>query len=283
MRAVRGEQGEGDALPCWSGARHVRRCRATLRQFGVRTAPAWCAVRRRVRLRCRGTNDILQGSDMESNARTTLTISSRNYSSWSMRGWLLAKLSGLAFETISVPIDATSRAELLLLSPSILVPCLTHDGNAVWDTLAIAEYLNEIRPQARLLPDERHARAHCRSICGEMHSGFSALRSALPMNLRGHFPGFRIWSRAQHDIERIVTIWRECLAEYGGPWLFGAEIGIADAMYAPVVTRFLTYDVKLEPDVAEYCMRVLAHPFVAEWIDAAKAEHEDIDELDMEF
>ncbi|MDF3093398.1 glutathione S-transferase [Burkholderia sp. AU18528] len=220
---------------------------------------------------------------MESNARTTLTISSRNYSSWSMRGWLLAKLSGLAFETISVPIDAASRAELLLLSPSILVPCLTHDGNAVWDTLAIAEYLNEIRPQARLLPDERHARAHCRSICGEMHSGFSALRSALPMNLRGHFPGFRIWSRAQHDIERIVTIWRECLAEYGGPWLFGDEIGIADAMYAPVVTRFLTYDVKLEPDVAEYCMQVLAHPFVAEWIDAAKAEHEDIDELDMEF
>ncbi|AOJ41347.1 glutathione S-transferase [Burkholderia lata] len=215
--------------------------------------------------------------------QTTLTISSRNYSSWSMRGWLLAKLSGLVFETVSVPIDAASRAELLLLSPSILVPCLTHDGNTVWDTLAIAEYLNEIRPQARLLPEDRRARAHCRSICGEMHSGFSALRSALPMNLRAHFPGFRIWSRAQHDIERIVTIWRECLAEYGGPWLFGAEIGIADAMYAPVVTRFLTYDVKLEPDIAEYCMQVLAHPFVMEWIDAAKAEHEDIDELDMEF
>ncbi|MBN3737397.1 MULTISPECIES: glutathione S-transferase family protein [Burkholderia] len=220
---------------------------------------------------------------MESTGLTTLTISSRNYSSWSMRGWLLAKLSGLAFETVSVPIDAASRAELLLLSPSILVPCLTHDSSKVWDTLAIAEYLNEIRPQARLLPDDRHARAHCRSICGEMHSGFSALRSALPMNLRAHFPGFRIWSRAQHDIERIVTIWRECLAAYGGPWLFGAQIGIADAMYAPVVTRFLTYDVKLEPDIAEYCMRVLAQPFVAEWIDAAKAEHEDIDELDMEF
>ncbi|KML48669.1 MULTISPECIES: glutathione S-transferase family protein [Burkholderia] len=220
---------------------------------------------------------------MESTGQTTLTISSRNYSSWSMRGWLLAKLSGLAFDTVSVPIDAASRAELLLLSPSILVPCLTHDGNAVWDTLAIAEYLNEIRPQARLLPDDRHARAHCRSICGEMHSGFSALRSALPMNLRAHFPGFRIWSRAQHDIQRIVTIWHECLAAYGGPWLFGAEIGIADAMYAPVVTRFLTYDVKLEPEIAEYCMRVLAHPFVAEWIDAAKAEQEDIDELDMEF
>lgn len=219
---------------------------------------------------------------MKSPEETTLTISSRNYSSWSMRGWLLAKLSGIRFETVKVPIDAASRAELLLLSPSILVPCLTHEGIKVWDTLAIAEYLNEMCPDAQLLPASRHARAHCRSICGEMHSGFSALRSALPMNLRGYFPDFRIWSRAQHDIERVVTIWRECLAQYGGPWLFG-EISIADAMYAPVVTRFLTYDVKLEPDIAEYCMRVLAHPFVAEWIEAAKDEKEDIDELDMEF
>lgn len=219
---------------------------------------------------------------MKSPEETTLTISSRNYSSWSMRGWLIAKLSGIRFETVKVPIDAASRAELLLLSPSILVPCLTHEGIKVWDTLAIAEYLNEMCPDAQLLPAARHARAHCRSICGEMHSGFSALRSALPMNLRGYFPDFRIWSRAQHDIERVVTIWRECLAQYGGPWLFG-EISIADAMYAPVVTRFLTYDVKLEPDIAEYCMRVLAHPFVAEWIEAAKDEKEDIDELDMEF
>ncbi|KVU29485.1 glutathione S-transferase [Burkholderia ubonensis] len=220
---------------------------------------------------------------MKSAGETTLTVSSRNYSSWSMRGWLLAKLSGLPFETVMVPIDAASRAELLLLSPSIRVPCLTHEGVKVWDTLAIAEYLNEVCPDARLLPQERQARAHCRSICGEMHSGFNALRSALPMNLRAHFPDFRIWSRAQHDIERIVTIWRECLAQYHGPWLFGGEIGVADAMYAPVVTRFLTYDVKLEPDIADYCMRVLTQPFVAEWIDAAKAEQDDIDELDMEF
>ncbi|WP_323120812.1 glutathione S-transferase [Burkholderia alba] len=219
---------------------------------------------------------------MKQTEETTLTISSRNYSSWSMRGWLLAKLSGLPFETVTVPIDAAARAELLLLSPSILVPCLSHDGIQVWDTLAIAEYLNEIRPDARLLPSRRHERAHCRAISGEMHSGFSALRSALPMNLRAHFPAFRIWSRAQHDIERIVTVWRDCLATYGGPWLFG-EISIADAMYAPVVTRFLTYDVKLDPVIADYCMRVLAHPFVAEWIDGAKAESDDIDELDMEF
>jgi glutathione S-transferase len=218
-----------------------------------------------------------------SQTETTLTISSRNYSSWSMRGWLLAKLAGLPFETVTVPVDdPAARAELLLLSPSILVPCLQHDGIKVWDTLAICEYLNEVCPKAHLLPEDRTARAHCRSICGEMHSGFSALRSALPMNLRGHFPDFRVWSRAQDDIERIVTIWRECFAAYGGPWLFG-EICAADAMYAPVVTRLLTYDVKLDRDIADYCMRVLKQPFVAEWIAAAQSETEDIDELDVEF
>ncbi|WP_118178725.1 glutathione S-transferase family protein [Paraburkholderia phosphatilytica] len=214
---------------------------------------------------------------------TTLTISSHNYSSWSMRGWLLVKLAGLEFETVAVPVDdPAARAELLLLSPSILVPCLLHDGIKVWDTLAIAEYLNEIRPDAKLLPADRKARAHCRAICGEMHSGFSALRSALPMNLRAHFDHFRIWSRAQDDIERIVAIWRECFDAYGGPWLFG-DISAADAMYAPVVTRFLTYDVKLDRDIAEYCTRVLKQPFVAEWIAMAQAETEDIDELDVEF
>lgn len=218
-----------------------------------------------------------------SQSLVTMTISSRNYSSWSMRGWLLAKLAGLEFDTVVVPLDdATARAELLLLSPSILVPCLRHDGNEVWDTLAICEYLNEIRPDAHLLPADPKARAHCRSVCGEMHSGFSALRSALPMNLRGHFPDFRLWSRAQYDIERIVAIWRDCLKKYGGLWLFG-EIGAADAMYAPVVTRLLTYDVPIDPDIAEYCMRVLKQPYVAEWIAAAKTETEEIDELDMEF
>jgi glutathione S-transferase len=218
-----------------------------------------------------------------SESKTTLTISSHNYSSWSLRGWLLAKLSGLDFETVAVPVDdAAARAELLLLSPSILVPCLTHEGIKVWDTLAITEYLNEIRPDAQLLPADRKARAHCRAICGEMHSGFSALRSALPMNLRGYFPNFRIWSRAQDDIERIVTIWRECLSQYGGPYLFGA-LSAADAMYAPVVTRFLTYDVKLDKDIAEYCKRMLDLPQLQEWIQIAKAETEDIDELDVEF
>jgi glutathione S-transferase len=149
--------------------------------------------------------------------------------------------------------DASARAELLLLSPSFLVPCLTHDGNKVWDTLAIAEYLNEIRPGATLLPEARGARAHCRSICGEMHSGFSNLRSALPMNLRAHYPAFKVWAGVQADIDRVVAIWRECLAKYGGPFLFGAKPTMADAMYAPVCTRFITYDVKLDSDCAAYC------------------------------
>lgn len=186
-------------------------------------------------------------------ARTTLTISSRNYSSWSLRGWLLTKFSGLEFEGIVVPpADPSIRAELLLLSASILLPCLEHEGVRVWDTLAIAEYLHEVRPEAGLLPTDRAARAHCRSVCSEMHSGFSALRSALPMNLRAHYPGFKVWARAQGDIDRIAAIWRDCLAAYRGPYLFGARC-MADAMYAPVVTRFATYDVQLDEVSATYC------------------------------
>ncbi|MDB6062305.1 MAG: glutathione S-transferase [Verrucomicrobiaceae bacterium] len=217
-------------------------------------------------------------------ATTSLTISSKNYSSWSMRGWLLAKLSGLPFEEkIIPPDDPNARAEILLLSSSILVPCLYHDGVEVWDTLAIAEFLNELKPQAGLLPEDLTARAHCRAISGEMHSGFSALRAALPMNLKGHFPKFKIWSRAQADIDRILAIWNDCQKKYGGPYLFGARLTVADAMYAPVVTRFLTYDVKIDPVSADYCRQILALPQVQEWIADAKLEPEDIDELEVEF
>jgi glutathione S-transferase len=215
--------------------------------------------------------------------RATLTISSKNYSSWSMRGWLLARFAGLEFDEVMVaPDDANARKELLLLSPSILVPCLTHDGIKVWDTLAIAEYLHETMPGAGLLPADRAARAHCRAISGEMHSGFSSLRSALPMNLKRTFPGHKVWARALADIERITAIWRECLANYGGPFLFGGR-SMADAMYAPVVTRFLTYDVKLDAPCTGYGERIMALPEMLEWIGAAKREPDDIDELDMEF
>ncbi len=216
-------------------------------------------------------------------AEAVLTISSKNYSSWSLRGWLLAKFSGLPFrEEVVPPDDPDARAELLLLSPSILVPCLIHDGLKVWDTLAIAEYLAEARPEAGLLPADRAQRAYCRAICGEMHSGFSALRGALPMNLKGHFPRFKVWSRAQADIERVVAIWADCRGKYGGPYLFGQRC-MADAMYAPVVTRFLTYDVTLDRASKSYCDTIMAMPEMREWLDAAKREPEDIEELEVEF
>lgn len=215
--------------------------------------------------------------------QTTLTITSKNYSSWSMRGWLLARFAGLDFAEKIVPADDPAmRAELLLLSSSILVPCLRHDGITVWDTLAIGEYLNEVRPRAGLLPADLARRTRCRSICGEMHSGFTALRSSLPMNLKAHFPGFKVWSRAQADIDRIAAIWNECLTAHGGPYLFG-ERSMADAMYAPVVTRLRTYDVKLDRRCTAYCAQIREMPEMAEWVAAALREPEEIEEFEAEF
>lgn len=214
----------------------------------------------------------------------TLTISSKNYSSWSLRGWLLMKLSGVPFEEVTVdPDDATAREEILLLSPSIRVPCLTYGDFRIWDTLAIGEFLNEIAPDAGLLPADRLSRARCRSICGELHSGFNALRAALPMNLKGRFPKFKVWSKAQGDIARITEIWRECIELHGGPYLFGDRISMADAMYAPVVTRLRSYDVALDPLCEAYCDRILAWPAMQEWIAAAKLEEDEIEELEVEF
>jgi glutathione S-transferase len=217
-------------------------------------------------------------------AQATLTISSKNYSSWSLRGWLLARLAGLPFdEKIISPDDPAMRAEILLLAPSMLVPCLTHKSVKVWDTLAIGEYLNEVKPKAGLLPADPAARAHCRAICGEMHSGFSALRAALPMNLKAHYKNFKIWARAQADIERIVAIWHECLETYGGPYLFGDQPCMADAMYAPVVTRFKTYGIALDATCERYCATIMALPQMQEWTAAALLEPDDIDGLDAEF
>jgi glutathione S-transferase len=213
-----------------------------------------------------------------------LTISSKNYSSWCLRGWLMCKLAGLEFAEETVPVeDPAARAELLLLSPSFLVPCLTHDGAKVWDTLAIGEYLAELRPEAGLLPADRIKRAHCRAVCGEMHSGFYNLRSALPMNLKAHHPGYKIWAGAQADIDRVITLWSECLKAYGGPYLFGAALTMADAMYAPVVTRFVTYDVQLNRECMAYCRAIQKWPAMLEWAVAAKDEPSELEELDMEF
>ncbi len=220
----------------------------------------------------------------KSAAVASLTLSSKNYSSWSLRGWLLAKFAGLPFtEDMVSPDDADARRELLLLAPSIRVPCLSHDGARVWNTLSIAQYLHEECPDAGLFPAERVARAHCRSVCGEMNSGFANLRSSLPMNLKARLPGHKIWAGAQPDIDRIIEIWTECIATYGGPFLFGAQRSAADAMFAPVVTRFHTYDVKLNRACIEYSRTIFAMPEMAEWMAAARLEPDDIEELDMDF
>lgn len=213
-----------------------------------------------------------------------LTLSSKNYSSWSLRGWLLCRLAGLKVQEKMVALDdPENRAELLLLSPSVLVPRLTHEGASVWDTLAIAEYLHELYPSAGMYPADRIARAHCRSVSGEIHSGFANLRSALPMNLKVRHTKFPIFSGAKPDIDRIETIWAECLEAYGGPWLFGAKPTVADAMFAPVAERFLTYAVHLSPVSAAYCRTVNGWDLIREWIDDARNEPDEMEELDIEF
>ena len=212
----------------------------------------------------------------------TLFISSRNYSSWSLRGWLLTRLAGLEVTVQRVAADDPgARLELLMRASSILLPTLVHDGISLWDTLAIAEYLNETFPKAKMYPADRAARARARSISGEMHSGFEALRSSLPMNLRRLVPGFAVWSGVQADIDRISAIWCDCLSQFGGPFLFGVAPTIADAMYAPVATRYVTYDVRLDPVSSVYVDTILTWPLLREWRDEALAEPEEIEELDV--
>ena len=216
--------------------------------------------------------------------RPILIIGSKNYSSWSLRGWLLAKMAGLDFIEQPVALDDPAhRAEVLLLSPSILVPTLIHDGVRIWDPLAIGEYLHEIAPKAGLLPGDPAKRAWCRSICCEMHGGFHRLRTTCPMNIRGRpLSGYDPYVIAGADIERIFTIWSDCIAASGGPFLFGAPT-MADAMYAPVVLRFLTYGIKLEGMARSYSDSVLSWPPMAEWIDAATNEVEEELEFEGEF
>jgi glutathione S-transferase len=216
-------------------------------------------------------------------SQATLTINSRNYGAWSLRGWLLCKFAGLDFDVEVVDShDPDARAELLLLSPSFLVPRLRHGDLVIWDTLAIAEYLNETL-DGPLLPTEPKAKAWCRSISGEVHSGFANLRSALPMNIKSRHPGFPVWAGAQADIDRVEALWNECLEASGGPYLFGPQRTMADAMYAPVCTRLQTYDVKTGAVAADYVETILGMPEMIEWIEAARLEPDDVEELEMEF
>ena len=213
-----------------------------------------------------------------------LTINSRNYGAWSLRGWLLCRAAGLSFSVEMLDHDDdANRSELLLLSPSLLVPRLEHGEVVVWGSIAIAEYLHELAPERGLLPAERAERALCRSISGEMHSGFANLRSALPMNLKARYEDYPIWSGPQADLDRIEAIWVERLGHSGGPFLFGERFGMADAMFAPVCTRIRSYDVALSADAAGYVERILELPDMVEWTALALEESDELEELEMEF
>ncbi|BDC39802.1 glutathione S-transferase family protein [Paraburkholderia terrae] len=202
-----------------------------------------------------------------------LVIGDKNYSSWSMRPWLVLKHFGIAFEEVMVLLnEAESKASILEHSPSGKVPCLiADDGVTVWDSLAICETLAERYPQHAMWPRDAVARGHARSVSAEMHSGFGALRNNMWMNIRASFPGKGATPEALADIARIDEIWSECLETYGGPFLFG-EFTIADAMYAPVVMRFNTWQPKLSEAALAYSRRVTAQPAVKAWIDDALQE-----------
>ncbi|MFP3555189.1 glutathione S-transferase family protein [Paraburkholderia sp. SIMBA_049] len=202
-----------------------------------------------------------------------LVIGDKNYSSWSMRPWLVLKHFGIAFEEVMVLLnEAESKASILEHSPSGKVPCLiADDGVTVWDSLAICETLAERYPQHAMWPRDAIARGHARSVSAEMHSGFGALRNNMWMNIRASFSGKGATPEALADIARIDEIWSECLEAYGGPFLFG-EFTIADAMYAPVVMRFNTWQPKLSEAALAYSRRVTAQPAVKAWIDDALQE-----------
>lgn len=201
-----------------------------------------------------------------------LIIGNKNYSSWSLRGWLAVKASGLPFEEIVIPLrQDDTKARILAFSPSGKVPCLIEHGLAIWDSLAIAEYLAEVMPS--LWPQDASARALARSVSAEMHSGFQSLRSQMPMNIRGRYPDHPVSPEVAQDIQRIEAIWNECRNHFssGGRYLFGAY-SIADMMFAPACLRFETYGVKLTGLAGDYLQTMLAHPDLLEWIAAALAE-----------
>ena len=208
-------------------------------------------------------------------AEVTLYIGNKNYSSWSLRGWLVLKESGLAFDEVLIPLDEpNTRTELLRLSPSGRVPALKHGGLTVWDSLAIGEYLAEICPHKQLWPGDPAQRAIARSISAEMHTGFAALRNHLPMNIRSSFPNRGVTPEVQSDINRITALWREQrrkAAPDAGPFLFG-HFTVTDAMFAPVVSRFRTYKIDLDELCQSYADALWALPSYKEWQEAAGHE-----------
>jgi len=215
-----------------------------------------------------------------------LYIGNKNYSSWSMRPWVLLTQAGIAFDEVMVRFDAFTpdsqfKAALRPLSPTGKVPLLVDGDLVVWDTLAISEYVAEQFPELHLWPQDKAARARARSLCAEMHSGFGALRSACPMNIEASLPdtGALIWrdnAGVRADVARLVAMWQQCLQTSGGPLLFG-EFTVADAYFAPICTRLRTYALPLPDDIQGYVQRVCALAGVKSWMDGARAEHDFLD------
>ena len=209
-----------------------------------------------------------------------LVIGNKNYSSWSLRPWLAMRMAGIAFDEVRIALDQPdTKASILRYSPTGKVPCLVDGDLTVWDSLAICEYVNETYAKGRLWPADRATRATARAVTAEMHSGFAALRTYLSMDIRARKPARGAEAQrlagVQADIERIVALWTAALDASGGPMLFG-EFCIADAFYAPVVTRFVTYGVALPPLLTAYSDRVLALPPMKAWVAAAHAEAEEL-------
>ena len=209
-----------------------------------------------------------------------LVIGNKNYSSWSMRPWVLLRQAGIAFEEVQLKFgEGTKVIGIEKYSKAGKVPVLIVDGEPVWDTLAICETVAEMHPEKHLWPEDEKARRMARSICAEMHSGFQALRSNMPMNIRKPYPGKGMTPESRRDIDRVVAIWTECRERFGGAgsFLFG-RFSIPDAFYAPVVMRFRTYAVPLPPVAKAYCEAVEALSAVREWMDAGRRETEFVPE-----
>lgn len=205
----------------------------------------------------------------------TLYIGNKAYSSWSLRGWLACKIAGIDFaEAVHDLYGGDWPTWIRPLSPTGKVPVLHHQGRVVWESLAIIEYLAELRPEAGLWPADAAARAHARAISAEMHAGFVELRRAMWMNVRRRFPGKGRTPGALADIARITALWRDTRTRFGagGPFLFGAKLSGADAMYAPVVARFVTWAPELPADASAYVAAIWDHPFMLDWRKAADAE-----------
>jgi glutathione S-transferase len=208
----------------------------------------------------------------------TLVIGNKNYSSWSLRPWLFLRHFGIDFTELRIPLDLPETSDRIREHHAAAkVPVLKHGPVVIWDSLAILEYVQEAFGLSGL-PEELRVRGVCRAVCAEMHSGFAELRRSMPMNCRRQIPGFVVPALAQADVQRVTQVWEECRERFGGrgPWLFG-EFSMADAMYAPVVSRFRTYGVSLGPTCEAYVSTLLGHPAFCEWQQAAEQEVEVLD------